>query len=289
MKTQLQAQSKAGWLLGLVLMGAVALTSCEEKSTYKDVQELANVTSDNNNAEQESDAVNDFVSVGMEDQGVSKTEVVRYRKIPAGATVTFSNTGGVYSLSINFGTVGLACYDGRTRKGIITATANGFYRQAGTVITTNTDGYAVSRNGTDFVGHDFNRVVTNKGTNQAGNIVFSIVETDQLLYNGGQVVKWNSNREREWINGTDDIYLTNDDSYSITGNGTAERVGVRTIDYTIDSPLIFRFNCGVVYGGILRIEDRDSGNNIIVDYGSGCTVAKTVTYNIDGKSYTLFL
>lgn len=290
----MKPQSKLAWLFGTLMLGAVAFTGCqeEEKTTYQDVVELAAVTSDNNNAEQESDFVNGLSNIALEDYGdVSKTQVqvTRFRTIPSGATVTWSDEGGVYTRTIDFGTTGITCYDGKTRRGKIITTATGRYRESGTVITTTTENYAVSRNGSTYISHTFSRTVTNTGENEADNLVFTVVETDALVNEDGQQVNWSSNREREWSYGADEDPLTNDDTYSITGTGTAERVGVRTIDYTITSPLIFKFNCGVVYGGVLLIEDRESGNNIVVDYGSGCTAAKTVTYNINGNSYTLFL
>jgi hypothetical protein len=286
------------FVLALGFGTLVTLSGCQEEEetlTLTDVVEINQTVQSDNNSQQESDIVNEFVNLGLEDEGSSKTGVDRYRRLPAAADVTWTNDDnddgqtGDYRLTVDFGTVGLACYDGRTRRGIISATANGLYRNTGTVITTQTEGYAVSRNaGLTWTEHDFVRTVTNNGENTAGNIQFTVVETDAVTEPGGQEVNWSSTRTREWDWGTDNLRFTTDDAYIINGTGVTERVGVRTIDHTATN-VTFKFNCGVVFSGVITHVDRDSGNSITVDYGTGCTVEKTVTYLINGQSYTFTL
>lgn len=271
----------------------------EEVLTGEDIVEISKTIENEKDASQEADFVAGLGDIGMEDNQQKTGEVqeraLRYRYIPDDAEVTFTNDAngdlvtGDYELVIDFGTDGIECYDGRVRKGIITVTSNGYYRDEGTVINTTTENYAVSRDGINYNQHTFSRTVTNNGTNDNGNIEFSVVESDVVVLSDGQVVNWNSNRTREWDWGTDGTRFTADDYYYISGSGTTERVGVRTVDHVINSALVFKFDCGVVYGGVLTHTDRETGNNIVVDFGSGCTIAKTVTYNINGRSFTFFL
>lgn len=297
MNTQPLKRIGTGAAFFLAVLGIV---SCEqvqdEPLTAEDVQEISATIQADNASQQESDVVGEFVNIGLEDQG-QKAVPNRFRKIPAAAEMSWTNdanndgTTGDYRLVIDFGTTGIACYDGRTRKGKIIATANGLYRNQGTTITTTTEGYAVSRDPQllGFTEHQFSRTVVNNGTDADGNIVFSVTESNVATEPDGQVTNWNSERTRTWDWGTDGTRFSADDFYYVTGSGRTERVGIRTIDRVINQALTFKFDCGVVYGGLITHTDVESGNNIVVDYGNGCTVAKTVTYNINGRTITIIL
>lgn len=281
-------------VLAAVLVSSALLWGCEqdETLTFQDVAEINQTIQDDNRSQQESDVVNEFIAMGFDDNqvdvtGAQQAKLLRFRRLPAEAEVSFVNENGTYTLTIDFGTEGLDCYDGRTRRGVITATATGRYRDAGTVITTTTEGYGVSRDGgVNWFNHDFSRTVTNNGLNTAENLSYSVVESNVMTGPDGQVTNWSSTRTREWDWGTDNTPFTADDFYYITGSGVTDRVGVRTIDHVINEAITFKFDCGVVYGGVITHTDRDSGNNIVVDYGEGCTIAKTITYNINGQSFT---
>lgn len=256
---------------------------------------VATIEADNAN-EKEADVINEFVNIGFEDEG-QKSVPLRFRRFPDDATLTWTNDANMdgtmndYRLEIDFGTQGVECYDGVFRRGKIFSEATGFYRSEGTRITTTTQNYATNRDTAvaEWVEHDFNRSVQNQGANIDGNLEYSIVESNTSTEPDGQVTNWSSSRVREWDYGTDGNAFTNDDFYYITGTAITERTGVRTIDRAILEPLAFKFNCGVVWSGVLQYRDRNSGNVITTDYGVGCTAAKTIRITINGIEYAIVL
>jgi hypothetical protein len=132
------------------------------------------------------------------------------------------------------------------------------------------------------------KTVENKGQNLQGNLYFKITENGNVIkpFNEGSIV-WNSNREREWIEGENTPLNIFDDVYSITGNafGTA----ANGVDFTmnITKALIIKIGCRNITSGTLEIK-LGSNEPWVLDYGNGtCDNKATLTINGRTRDITL--
>lgn len=197
--------------------------------------------------------------------------------------VTFSAPMGTFpnTMTIDFGT-GCTGYYGVERSGKIIATFTGPYPEAGTVITTTTEDYYVNGNLVEGT-----RTVTNMGTNDAGNIWFTVVtEGGHVHLSSGEDIYANINHEREWIEGAGGLPVW-DDVYLISGteSGT-NRFGI-DFTATITDPLRRELDCRWPTSGTRVISTADHPDREI-DFGDGeCDNIATVT--VDGDSFEIEL
>src|SRR5579862_8043097 len=97
------------------------LHSCKKSSTTAD-SDLSTVQ-DNSEADYESNYIGSAVNTGVSQDSTSVMRVSQDalwgQILPKGVIVTLNTSGPVDTLTINFGTTGLVCQDGKTRKGEI--------------------------------------------------------------------------------------------------------------------------------------------------------------------------
>jgi|AntAceMinimDraft_16_1070373.scaffolds.fasta_scaffold30209_2 hypothetical protein len=173
---------------------------------------------------------------------------------------------------------------GRYRRGKILVHCTGRYRTVGSVFTTTVDNYYVDDNKVEGT-----KTVTNTGYNIDTNLVFSIHIIDAVITkpNNGGTIHWNSDREREWINGESTILNPWDDEYSITGTQNGISANGKSYNITITSPLNVKIDCRWVRSGTLDLNIQDVPT-IAVDYGNGNCDANAVA-TVNGVSYPFIM
>ncbi len=186
-----------------------------------------------------------------------------------------------YKLTIDFGPVNCQCDDGKWRRGKIIVTFNGGYFQTGTIITHTFENYFVNDN--QVLG---TRTVTNLGRNNADNMHWNIAVSGQIIKaNNGGTILWNSNRQREWIEGEGQAWYKW--VYLITGTASGTKANGKSYTVTITNPLKKKFNCEWLVSGTLEIQAEEQPL-VILDYGSGAC-DNTATVTILGQIFTITL
>ncbi len=188
------------------------------------------------------------------------------------------------TITIDFG-AGTTDWLGRTRKGVITITATGKYRDSAAVFTIVPSSYFVE----DYK-IEGTKTITNNGRNGAGNLNYTIdIDNGKITTPDGEIATWESLRNREWILGESTTFISDgwsgitDDTYSITGSASGvNRLG-RDFVVTITSPLIVALDCKWVKQGTLELVPEDLDTRT-VDYGSGAC-DNDATVEINGRTY----
>lgn len=263
------------------LLALVVLTSCkkdqeEEELDIYPARDMALI----NGAY--SDAFSMVDRVGKSEPGLRDNY-----GLPECATVIFQDTLQFpYSVTIDFGTDNCVDDYGINRRGKIHFSITGPYQDEGTVVSTSLEDYYV-------MDHHLqgSRTVTNLGENDEENIHFSVVEEGVSLTspNNEWTAYWESNRNREWIEGRDSWWWWLDDVYTVSGD--ASGITRNGVPYTINitNPLKWRIGCPWVYQGSLDIlpEESDVLTLNYGDTGDDCDNSAVVTVN--GNDYTISL
>ena len=199
------------------------------------------------------------------------------------ATVTLDTTVFPRVLTIDFGDTNCLGKDGRYRRGRIIVTFTGRYWRPGTIITTTFDEYYVNDNQVEGT-----KVVTNNGFNETGNMNWDIAVNGMItLANGEGSITWNSQRNREWIEGINTPFNRWDNIYLITGDAHGERANGLHWDRQITNPLRIELACRFIVSGTIEIQPEGKALRVL-DFGDGsCDNEATVTVN--GNTYTIHL
>ncbi len=199
------------------------------------------------------------------------------------ATVTLDTTTFPYELIIDFGDTNCLGNDGRYRRGKIIVSFTGRYWHPGTIITTTFDEYYVNDNQVEGT-----KVVTNNGFNDAGNMNWDIAVNGLItLANGEGSITWNSQRNREWIEGISTPFNRWDNIYLITGDAHGERANGLHWTRIITNPLRVELACRFIVSGTVKVIPEGKPVRIL-DFGDGsCDNQATVTIN--GNTYTIYL
>ena len=199
------------------------------------------------------------------------------------ATVTIDTTGFPRVMTIDFGDTNCLGNDGRYRRGKIIISFTGRYWHPGTIITTTFDDYYVNDNQVEG-----SKVVTNNGFNDSGNMNWDIAVNGIItLADGEGTISWNSQRNREWIEGISTPFNRWDDIYLITGQATGERANGLHWTRHITNPLRVELACRFIVSGTMEITPEGRPVRIL-DFGDGsCDNEATVTVN--GNTYTIHL
>jgi len=199
------------------------------------------------------------------------------------ATVTLDTTTFPYEMIIDFGDTNCLGTDGRYRRGKIIVTFTGRYWHPGTIITTTFDEYYVNDNQVEGT-----KVVTNNGFNDAGNMNWDIAVNGMItLANGEGTITWNSQRNREWIEGISTPFNRWDNIYLITGDAHGERANGLHWTRQITNPLRIELACRFIVSGTVKVIPQGKPVRIL-DFGDGnCDNEATVTVN--GNTYTIYL
>ena len=199
------------------------------------------------------------------------------------ATVTLDTTVFPRVLTIDFGDTNCLGNDGRYRRGKIIVTFTGRYWHPGTIITTTFDEYYVNDNQVEGT-----KVVTNNGFNDSGNMNWDIAVNGLItLANGEGSISWNSQRNREWIEGISTPFNRWDNIYLITGDATGQRANGLHWTRQITNPLRIELACRFIVSGTVKVTPEGKPVRIL-DFGDGnCDNEATVTVN--GTTHTIYL
>lgn len=138
------------------------------------------------------------------------------------------------------------------------------------------------------------KTVTNNGENAEGNVNYDVSVVDGTVTDPeGISATWNSERNREWIEGEATTYLAEglagilDDTYSLTGTASGiNRNGV-AFDMDIIDPLIFSIDCKWIKQGVLDITPEGVETRSL-DYGDG-ECDNEATISVGDWSHTFYM
>ncbi len=265
----------------VIAITSLTISSCNKKD---DSTPDASMTSETSSVQTDFDDLHKVSQDAMNSSGQLRTDG------SGCATITLSGTD---SITIDYGSTGCVGSDGRTRKGTVIVTYTDKYRNPGAVIKIKTVNYSVD--GRKIHGM---RTVTNNGINGAGNLKFTIVDSDtsgtgyaKITLEDGNVATCKSTRTREWTKGESTTGNIFDDELII--NGTAEGVSSRGVAFSVTATNIkIECSCWAAFNfspvsGVLTLTTADGTRSL--DYGSG-DCDKTALYtHTNGKTYTITL
>lgn len=259
-------------MFGLLILGACKKEDKEELDIYP-ARDMATINS----------AFEDAFSM-VDRVGKSEPGLRNNYGLPECAIVSIDTLALPFTITIDFGEENCTGNNGINRRGKIHVTVTGPYQDEGTQITTSLENYYVMDH--HVVG---TRVVTNLGENNAGNLHYSVVESDVAMTAPDEewTSTWQSNRTREWIVGQGTWWNPFDDEYALTGTASGvSRVGT---PYTVEitEPLIVKIVCPWVVQGELEL-NPEAGIPLTLDYGSG-TCDQQATVDVNGNIYNIIL
>lgn len=186
------------------------------------------------------------------------------------------------TMSIDYGTVNFLCKDGNYRRGKILVNWSGKYRQENTVINIGFDNFY--QNDNLIEGY---KKITNTGRNTLNQLTFTIEVNGKITNTANEVISWNSNRQRTWING-ENTAIRNDDIYTISGETNGTNRNGQTFTSKIISPLTINLGCDWrLVAGIVELTPQNKATRTI-DYGDG-SCDRLATVKVKDKSFTITL
>lgn len=197
------------------------------------------------------------------------------------ATITFDNTSNPKKITVDFGSSNCLCNDQRTRRGKILITYSGAYRDSGTVISITFDQYFVNDN--QVLG---TKTITNNGRNSSGNLNYTVIVDGKIKKANGDSVIWKSNRNNEWITGSDTPALL-DDVYLITGTASGVSSTGNSFTVTITKALRKEIGYKHLVSGTMEIEPQGKLKRTL-DFGDG-TRDNKATLSIANRTYNIVL
>lgn len=269
-----------GSMLAAGLLIAGAFTGCRENPNDGATESIVSAT-DNSIAESEFANVFEFV----DDETVNSSAFGKSAGVaelsPACAVVTADTNER--TLTIDFGDENCLCKDGLYRRGTITASFDGEYRQAGSSVTITLDNYFVQ----DMEIAGTKTLTRLSDSSWSTQVVGGMVTTPE-----GNTTTWNTERTviRVEGNGTRTPW---DDVYEYTGS--ADGVNRNGVEYAveIDEPLVKKMQVGCMrtfVDGVLTISN-ENGDVMTVDYdpigGAPCDRTAEVTINGNTRTVTL--
>lgn len=210
-------------------------------------------------------------------------------------TVSTTNGGFPKTMVIDFGSTNCTGVDGKERRGKVIAEIDGKYRDPGTTVSITTENYFVNEYGVDLTKTVEN--VTTSGNNPTYRVnVSAKIETPD-----DETIEWVSQRDREWIEGSETGLWTyvdstqswtwtgisgiTDDVWLITGSGSGTNSEGRDFTIDITTPLRVQW-CNYIVEitkGVLEIQPEDLKTRT-VDYGDKTCDNKAVV-TIGRKEY----
>jgi hypothetical protein len=245
-------------------LSALILTSCQrERDT--DVSEGEETALMERNGD-------DIVSIT--EQSITG-QLSQFKKERSCAVITVDTFNTPHVITINFGATNCMCMDGKNRRGIITRTFTGKFKDANSVHTIGYNNFFVNDN--QLKGY---KTITNNGLNTAGNITYTIDTKDTVIKaNSAGTVTWQSTRTREYTAGFGTpVWL--DDAFKVTGSGSGVKANSFTWSMNITTPLQIDNSCKYrIVSGEVQIQPQGKALRTL-NYGSGtCDNDATVTIN----------
>ena len=188
---------------------------------------------------------------------------------PECATVMVSSEEFPKTVTIDFGD-GCADKNGKVKKGKVIITVSALMKEEGSYRKITFEDFSIGNIDVKGV-----RVVTNKGVNEKGNLVFSI-EGEITTYKNKKYRSRKIDRQREWIAGSETCDKS-DDEFLITGTKyITTSKSKKTIVRKIIKPVHTSKSCKYPMSGVLSIEGGKRSGKI--DFGDGtCDNIATLT------------
>ncbi len=195
------------------------------------------------------------------------------------ATITiqpFDTVNWPKTITVDFGETNCEGIDGKYRRGKLTGTITGRYRDSLTQITITPTDYYVNNYKIEGL-----KSVTNLGHISGGKATFSIAVQDGVITNpDGQQATWESERTRIWVEGEETGWPSvMDDVFEISG--TANGTTYSDNHYYIESlqPLRVERSCEWIVSGVLELTPEGYSTRTL-NYGDGtCDNKATVLAN----------
>ncbi|HBG69601.1 MAG: hypothetical protein A2W93_13810 [Bacteroidetes bacterium GWF2_43_63] len=264
------------FLLALALCSVSFLSSCnkdedddQDKNNYQSA--IDNATAENMFSDVFKQATDGMIAA-QDSAGGSKNCMESMASCATLTITPFDLTTFPKTVTVDFGTTNCLGTDGRYRRGIVTMTTTGWYRDSATVITVTPQNYYVNDNLVQGT-----KTITNMGHNLAGNLVYALF-VDGTVSNTTGTIEWTSTRQHEWIEGEATVLNPWDDVYMITGTASGVNIQDEEFDVVINTALRVQVGCRWITAGSLTLT---SGTfTMLVNYGDGaCDAAATVTIN----------
>jgi len=262
------------FLLALTLSALTILSSCKKddddnKNNYQSA--IDNATAENMFSDVFKQATDGMIAAQDSAEGSKNC----MESMASCATLTispFDLTTFPKTVTVDFGTTNCLGSDGRYRRGVVTMTTTGWYRDSATVITVTPQNYYVNDNLVQGT-----KTITNMGHNLAGNLVYALF-IDGTVTNTNGTIEWTSTRQHEWIEGESTVFYPWDDVYLITGTAEGVNINNEEFNVVVNTALRVQVGCRWITAGSLTLT---SGNfTMLVNYGDGaCDAAATVTIN----------
>jgi hypothetical protein len=274
-------------LKNLVLVLAIAFLGYGCNKEKEEVDYDTQSSQDNAQAENILNEINEIADQAVEDGLLSTHRFAsgnNFLSSCGSITVTVDSTDSSGTATIDFGTHFCKGIDTKFRKGKITVSFTGPYREAGTVITIAATNYFVGYDSAYATKVNGQRTVTNNGTNGNGNLSYSIQANATLANYLNEQMTWSSTRNREWTAGVA-TSAWNDDEYLITGNASGKSFGGVNFSASITEALHVKLNCRWITEGTFSLTPENKEPRTL-DYGDGaCDNDATVT--IKDKTYNI--
>jgi hypothetical protein len=199
------------------------------------------------------------------------------------ANITVSPNDSTYpkTVTIDFGSVGCLCYDGKYRRGAIVIHLTAPIRRPGAVMTITLDSFYLNRAKIEGT-----KVVSNLSEN--GNIKFTVqVVGGKVTHPNGRGYKYDGIKYVKQIEGGV-TRPVRDDIYSIEVRSKTEFNNGLTINLNTESPLIKKTICPWISKGLLKI--KINSRVLFLNYGAPdngeCDNKALLTWN-DGNNQRL--
>jgi hypothetical protein len=188
-------------------------------------------------------------------------------------SVSFDLLSSPMKATLDFGTTGCLCSDGKTRQGKIFVTFNGPLTDSNSYVSSTFENYFVDNN--QIIG---TRVVTNKGHNSDGHLNFQIITNGSIvLANNGGTITYITDQNREWTAGENTPLDMSDDFYSLRGSSSGTTVSNQAFTLVITSPLVYSISCKQFVSGVFELKPDGEATRTL-NFGNGeCDAVATVT------------
>ncbi len=191
-------------------------------------------------------------------------------------TRTWANTKGTYpnTLTIDYGTIGVADHNGRIRRGKIIVQISAPFNTVGAVRTVSHENFYV-----DDVKVDGTVTSTNQGPNASGQNVYQRNVVGRLLtFPSGKTINWDATHTLTQLEGgsTPDVKI--DDVWSVTGSSNGVNRAGKSFSTTITEALISKNKlvCRWIVKGVISL--TVDTKTVSVDFGDGaCNNVAVVT------------
>jgi len=223
----------------------------------------------------------------VEDGFMDNDEWIGENKNCPSYTLINTNTTDQDTMIIDYGNGNPDCLSySNLKRGKIIVIYTGKYRDSLSVITATFDNYHVNNNSVQG-----ERIVTNQGRDIVSkNMWFTIEVNDASIGTNNGAINWESERVREWVEGSTTFFNIFDDKYKITGTASGNAVNGNAFTMEITDTLNVDFGClpsCVIKSGEVKISPNGYTDRII-NYGDSlCDCNFDVTIN--GTTYLIVI